>query len=116
VDDDLTRTQLLATRVSDAQTVAAQVDLEHRQLLPGQLGERLLTQLFFDALESRTGQNLTLQPLGGRTASARPDREVDPTDLGYRAEALLDDRLAQETGGAGDEDRLAPKSLGYQDD
>src|ERR1700682_1094164 len=115
MNHDLAGAQLLATRVAQPEPVAPQVDLDHRQLLRHELRERFLTKLLSQALECRAGQHLFLEALGGGPARAGPDREVDAPDLRDRTKALLDDRLAEEAGAAGDQDGLALQGLGNQD-
>jgi hypothetical protein len=115
VDHDLARTQLLATGVVQPEPITPQVDLDNRELLRDELREIGLTPLFPEALERGARQDLPLQALGSRAASARTDRQVDAPYIGDRPQALLDDRLAQEAGAAGDQDGLALQGLGDQD-
>src|ERR1700737_3270560 len=91
-----------------------QVDLENRKLRLRELREFRLTQLVFETLERRARQHLALQAFSRRAPRTRADREVDAADLGYRAQAFLDDRLAQEAGAAGDQYGLAFEGLGDQ--
>src|ERR1700693_2644327 len=115
MNHDLAGAQLLATRVAQPEPVAPQVDLDHRQLLRHELRERFLAKLFPQALERRAGQHLLLEALGSGPACAGSDREVDAPNLRDRTKALLDDRLAEEAGAAGDQDGLTLQGLGNQD-
>src|SRR5258706_12086116 len=81
MDDDLARTQLLASGVGQAQAVTAEVKLEDRQLLLDQLGESLLAQLFSQTLEGGAGEHLALQAFGGGAAGAATNRKVDAANL-----------------------------------
>src|SRR6266853_4749119 len=115
MNHDLAGPQLLATRVAQPEPVAPQVDLDHRQLLRDELRESFLAQLLSQPFERGAGQHLLLEALGSGPACAGSDREVDAPDLRDRTEALLDDRLAEEAGAAGDQDGLALQGLGNQD-
>ena len=115
MDDDLARPQLLTACFSETKPIAAEVELKDLELLLDQLRESVLTKLLSQTLEGRAGKHLALQPLGGGPASARTNRQVDLADLGDRAQALFDYRLAQEAGRAGDQDGLTPEGLSYQD-
>src|ERR1700730_15255250 len=106
--------QLLPARVAHPETVPTQVDLENRKLRLRELREFRLTQLVFETLERRARQHLALQALRRRAPGNLADRAVDAADLGYRAQAFLDDRLAQEAGAAGDQHGLAFEGLGDQ--
>src|SRR5205807_8621932 len=106
---------LLASRFAQAEAVATEVDLDHSQLLAGQLRETVFAQLVLQALESGAGEHLALEPFPGRPPRARPDRQVDARDVRNRAQAFLDYRLAEEAGAAGDQDGLAPQGIGDQD-
>src|ERR1044072_6805939 len=74
----------------------------------GYLRHPFLAQLLLQALECRAGKPLALEAVRRRTARAGANGEVDPRDVRDRAQALLDDRLAEESGAAGDQEGLAP--------
>src|SRR5207253_5312024 len=112
VDHDIAPAQLLAVLVAESKAVAAEIDLDHGKLGAGQLRKRLLAQLFLQPFESGAREHLALQALRRRPAGAGSNREVDASDVRYRAEALLDDRLAEKAGAAGDQDGLALQGLG----
>src|SRR5260370_2607989 len=107
VDDDVARADERAALFAEAEPVASEVELEHRELLLGELGERRLAQLVLQTLERRARQHLALEALGGRSARARTDREVDAAALGNRAPAFLYQRFAQEAPAATDQHGLA---------
>src|SRR6266851_3579857 len=115
VDDDVARAELVASRVGERESVTTEIDLQHGQLFFRELRESSVAQLFLEALESRARQHLALEPLRRGTPRARAYGEVDAPDLWNRTQALLDDRLAQETGAAGDQNGLAFEGLCYQD-
>src|SRR5437588_9278879 len=96
VDDDVAAEELLAAGLAEAETVPPEVDLEHRQLLGHELAEALLAELLLQSPEGRAGEDLLIQPVGGRAPGARADGEGHPADLGHRAEQLLHYRLAEE--------------------
>src|SRR5437660_2923264 len=114
VDDDVAAEELLAAGLAEAETVPPEVDLEHRQLLGHELAEALLAELLLQSPEGRAGEDLLIQPVGGRAPGARADGEGHPADLGHRAEQLLQYRLAEEAGGSGDEEGLPRESFGDQ--
>src|SRR5438034_1215361 len=81
-----------------------------RQLRPGSSG-----------ISSRTSPRISpptypLEPFRGRAPRARADGEVDAANLRDRPEGLLDDRLAEKAGRAGDQDGLALQGFGNQDE
>src|SRR2546430_11263207 len=115
VDTDIAPAQLLAVLVAESKAVAAEVDLDHGKLGAGQLRKRVLAQLFLQPFESGAREHLALQALRRRRAGAGSNREVDASDVRNRAEALLDDRLAEKAGAAGDQDGLALQGLGNHD-
>src|SRR6266545_4297626 len=98
--------------VAQTKTVAAEVDLDDRELLGGESGEHLLAQLLLQALEGRARQDLAVEALGRRPPSAGTDRQVDARNVGDRAQAFFDDRLAEEPGAAGDQDGLPAQRFG----
>src|SRR5437588_2607496 len=112
MDHHIAAAQLLAALIAQPEAVAAEVDLDHGKLGARQLREGFVAELLLQPLESRAGKHLALKALRCGTPRARTNREVDPSDLGYRAEALLDDRLAEEAGAAGDQDGLALQGIG----
>src|SRR5579859_8199 len=112
MDDDVARAQLLPSTVVKPEAVSTEVDLDDVELRLHQLGEAFFAQLFLQPLERRAGEDLTLEALQRRPACAGADRKVDARDIRDRAQALLDDRLAQEAGAAGDQDGLALEGVG----
>ena len=106
------RAKLLACLVRETKDVAAEVDLDHVKLLGREPGERVFAQLFLQPPERGARENLAFEALGGRSPRARANGEVDAGDLRDRPQALLDDRLAEEAGAAGDQDGLALERLG----
>src|SRR5207245_8168132 len=111
-DHDIAPAQLLAVLVAESKAVAAEVDLDHGKLGARELRERLLAELFLQPFEGGAREHLALQALRRRPAGARSNREVDAGDVRNRAEALLDDRLAEKACAAGDQDGLALQGLG----
>src|SRR5437588_6656400 len=111
MDHHIAAAQLLAALIAQPEAVAAEVDLDHGKLGARQLREGFVAELFLQPLESRAGKHLALEALRCGTPRARTNREVDPSDVGYRAEALLDDRLAEEACAAGDQDGLALEGI-----
>src|SRR5438270_4372375 len=112
MDHHIAAAQLLAALIAQPEAVAAEVDLDHRKLGARQLRKGFVAELLLQPLESRAGKHLALKALRCGTPRARTNREVDPSDLGYRAEALLDDRLAEEAGAAGAQEGLALQRIG----
>src|SRR6266540_2976571 len=108
VDDDVARAHLFTGCIAQTQTITTEVELEHRELRFGQLRECAFPKLVFDSFERWAREDLALEPVRGRSSWARADGQVDATDLGDRAQALLDDRLAEKAGATGDHDGLAP--------
>jgi len=105
VDDDVAAPKLLAPGRAHPKAVEPEVDLQHGELLRSQPPEGVLAQFILQPAEGGAGQHLALQAFGCGPSGAGADGEIDPTDLGQGSEQLLDDGLAQEAGGAGDEQR-----------
>src|SRR5438309_1155656 len=103
MDDDVAAAELLARLGAQPEPVLAEVQLQDGELVGGKLAERLLPQLLLEPPEGRAGQHLPVQAVCRRTPGAGADGEVDTTDLGKGAEQLLDDGLAEEARGAGDQ-------------
>ncbi len=113
-DHDVAARELRPALLGQAQAVAAEVDLDHVQLLGRQRLERRLADLGLQGLEAGAGQYLALQAVARRAPLGGADGHVDTADLGQRTEDLLDQRLAEVAGGAGDEQRLAGEGFSDQ--
>ena len=116
MNDDVAARQLGAARLGQAEAIGAEVDLQDGELLGGEARKGLFAQLIFQALERRARKHLALEPFRGRAPRARADGEVDSANLRDRPEGLLDDRLAEKAGRAGDQDGLALQGFGNQDE
>src|SRR6266568_4209699 len=80
-----------------------------RQLSPGSRGGSSRT------IPRSIPPTNAVETFGGGTPRARADGQVDARDVGNRPEALLDKRLAEKAGAAGDQDGLALEGIGDHD-
>src|SRR5438309_9993290 len=115
MDDDVARPQLVLRHIAQPEAVTAQVDLDDGELFGGQRGETLFAKLLLEPLERGARKDLALEPLRRGTPRARADPQVDTSNARNRPEALLDDRLAEKSGAAGDQDGLAFEGIGDHD-